>query len=77
MESLMREIGGSAGASGSGAGQDEAALKAAWEAMLVEGMDGVAGEATTAAADESSDFQRKIQQAMGKLREGEETLQVC
>ncbi|EAU86564.1 peroxin19 Pex19p [Coprinopsis cinerea okayama7 len=59
MEDLMREISGgepsaasssSAGASGSGAnplGEDDEttkALKAAWEAMLVEGMNGKAGE---------------------------------
>ncbi|KAJ7767468.1 Pex19 protein family-domain-containing protein, partial [Mycena maculata] len=74
MESLMREI-GTGQASGSDAGPDDAALKAAWEAMLVEGMDGMALETPTAAAGESSDFQRKIQKAMGKLREGEETLQ--
>ncbi|KAJ7484080.1 Pex19 protein family-domain-containing protein [Mycena galericulata] len=75
MESLMREIGGeSAGAGTSGAIADDAALKAAWEAMLVEGMDSVTAGATAAAAGESSDFQSKIQQAMGKLKEGEDTL---
>ncbi|KAJ7145899.1 Pex19 protein family-domain-containing protein [Mycena epipterygia] len=81
MESLMREIAGEAGAasgSGSGAGPDEAALKAAWEAMLVEGMDGMpdASKGKVPGTDAPpADFQAKIQQAMGKLREGEETLQ--
>ncbi|KAJ7619405.1 Pex19 protein family-domain-containing protein [Roridomyces roridus] len=74
MESLMREIGSAAGVPASGEAGAEAALKAAWEAMLVEGMDGVAEGSTAAAAGESTDFQRKIQQTMGKLREGEETL---
>ncbi|KAJ7183105.1 Pex19 protein family-domain-containing protein [Mycena filopes] len=86
MESLMREISG--GGEGSAAGQgsspgvaDEAALKAAWEAMLIEGMDGMTaatGAATDASKDTgegAGDFQAKIRQAMGKLREGEETLQ--
>ncbi|KAJ7468563.1 Pex19 protein family-domain-containing protein [Mycena latifolia] len=88
MESLMREIslGTGAGAdeasgSGTGSAHDDAALKAAWEAMLVEGMDGLTVSADPASASASApaghpaDFQAKIKQAMGKLREGEETLQ--
>ncbi|KAJ6600785.1 Pex19 protein family-domain-containing protein [Mycena sp. CBHHK59/15] len=72
MESLMREI--APGPSNAGGGNaDDAALKAASEAMLVEGMDGgVAKE--PGPAPPVDDFQRKIQQAMGKLREGESTL---
>ncbi|KAJ7039525.1 Pex19 protein family-domain-containing protein [Mycena alexandri] len=86
MESLMREISGagegSAAGEGSGPGvADEAALKAAWEAMLIEGMDGMTAGANAATAtskdagEGADDFQAKIRQAMGKLREGEETLQ--
>ncbi|KAJ7279105.1 Pex19 protein family-domain-containing protein [Mycena rebaudengoi] len=83
MESLMREItqgGATASGSGSGGTADDAALKAAWEAMLVEGMDDAQTQNNNNAASEAkapegeTDFQRKIQQTMGKLREGESTL---
>ncbi|KAJ7073284.1 Pex19 protein family-domain-containing protein [Mycena belliarum] len=80
MESLMREIAMGAGeAPGSGSASDDAALKAAWEAMLAEGMDGLpsaeSATAPTSSGTHPADFQSKIKQAMGKLREGEETLQ--
>ncbi|KAJ6478568.1 Pex19 protein family-domain-containing protein [Mycena vitilis] len=91
MESLMREIasgpGEGAGPSDGAAPADETALKAAWEAMLIEEMNGMSTDApafagvnaattSTAGADQpADDFQAKIRQAMGKLREGESTLQ--
>lgn len=46
------------------------ALKAAWEQMLVEGMDGDPG------VGQDSGFQDKIKQAMNKLKESESSLQV-
>ncbi|KAJ6542565.1 Pex19 protein family-domain-containing protein [Mycena capillaripes] len=85
MESLMREI-SAGGATGSGGGDgaaapDEAALKAAWEAMLIEEMDGMSTAAGTDApatagtgTGTGDDFQATIRQAMGRLREGESTL---
>ncbi|KAJ6554028.1 Pex19 protein [Mycena vulgaris] len=82
MESLMREIAAGVPPAAGDAVPDDAALKAAWEAMLVEGMDGMAIPGLAAAAPapppapaHPADFQSKIQQAMGKLREGEEGLQ--
>lgn len=45
MESLMREIGAGDGLGSEGANDEETqrAFKAAWEKMLVEGMDGMGG----------------------------------
>ncbi|KAK7062700.1 Peroxisome chaperone and import receptor [Paramarasmius palmivorus] len=57
-------------------------MKAAWEAMLVEGMNGMTGEDVsednTASRSEgpnnSGDFQSKIKQTMDKLKESESNL---
>ncbi|KAF8657598.1 hypothetical protein AX16_002179 [Volvariella volvacea WC 439] len=96
MEELMKELatdGGKLSGDASGSGDAEAdvdkALKAAWEAMLVEGMngavdpsklggqelgaDGVAGSSSKPAGGES-DFQQKIRQAREKMRKNEEDL---
>lgn len=61
--------------------ETERLMKAAWEAMLIEGMDGMAPSdvppATTASASAAtSDFQSKIKQTMDKLKESEDNLQV-
>ncbi|KAJ7223064.1 Pex19 protein family-domain-containing protein [Mycena pura] len=81
MESLMREIAGEAAASGagsSGGAADDAALKAAWESMLIENMDGMAADKDkdndNKGDEPAGDFQAKIRQAIGKLREGEAAL---
>ena len=47
------------------------ALKAAWEEMLIEGMNGVGQNETTGGG-----FQDKIKQAVNKLKESESNLQV-
>ncbi|KAF4609546.1 hypothetical protein D9613_012315 [Agrocybe pediades] len=102
MENLMREItgerlgedaSGSAEGSSSTMSEEERtrALKAAWEAMLVEGMDGNIGGAggleglgggnTSANSDGKAKeqggtaFQDKIKQAMEKLKESESKFQ--
>ncbi|KAJ7938205.1 Pex19 protein family-domain-containing protein [Mycena leptocephala] len=79
MESLMREIAAGSGSTSedAGAAPDEAALKAAWEAMLIEGMDGLSASAPTSpeTAGAEGDFQSKIRAAMNKVNEGESTLQ--
>ncbi|KJA18282.1 hypothetical protein HYPSUDRAFT_45460 [Hypholoma sublateritium FD-334 SS-4] len=95
MESLMREIAGEAGvpeasASGNDTSESERsrAFKAAWEAMLVEGMDGNIGEDGIAglggeafekgavpAKDGTGGFQDKIKQAMNKMKENEAKIQ--
>lgn len=49
------------------------ALKAAWEQMLVEGMDGDPGVGQSSG---DSGFQDKIKQAVNKLKESESHLQV-
>ncbi|TFK18847.1 Pex19-domain-containing protein [Coprinopsis marcescibilis] len=111
MESLMRELSGGAlpgegandGDEGGVKEDDEQtkALKAAWEAMLIEGMNGQAGEdllpslgdilgeggqagAPRAAEAPSSssgaapeNFQERIKQAMGKMKEGENDLRAA
>ncbi|KAH9476275.1 Peroxisome biogenesis protein 19-1 [Psilocybe cubensis] len=88
MESLMREITGEVSksdvdADGSETTEDERAraFKAAWEAMLIEGMDAnIAGAGDASAKKESSStstaggFQDKIKQAMEKLKESETKL---
>jgi peroxin-19 len=98
MESLMRELGnpsssGSVGDKDHLAGEQgneeaERMFKAAWEAMLVEGMDGmVQGSANEKSStsqtgpkagdgEPSNAFQDQIRQAMDKLRESESNLQV-
>ncbi|KAF9481747.1 Pex19-domain-containing protein [Pholiota conissans] len=93
MENLMREIAGEAGVPD--AGSEEVteeerarAFKAAWEAMLVEGMDGNLGEggldglAQPSGAAKSKEgttgtggFQDKIKQAMDKMKESESKMQ--
>jgi len=82
MEALFKELGigpreGSEGAGGNAEQQRQFA--AAWEAMLVEGMNGMTD---TSAEDASSprlkgdgDFQSKIHSTMNKLRESESGLQ--
>jgi peroxin-19 len=65
-------------------------IKAAWEAMLVEGLngmddldeflgkDGVKSKTTPKnGASTANDFQSQIKQAMDKLKESESNLQVC
>ncbi|KAF7307681.1 hypothetical protein MKEN_01128100 [Mycena kentingensis (nom. inval.)] len=80
MESLMKEISeGGQGADGSGSGsaaQMQPELKAAWEALLVEGMaaGASAGSGAEGADAASNDFQAKIKAAMGKLKEGEDAM---
>lgn len=65
----------------------ERMFKAAWEAMLVEGMDGASsqtaqkGNPSTSATQQGdgappNTFQDQIRQAMNKLRESESNLQV-
>ncbi|CAK5271797.1 unnamed protein product [Mycena citricolor] len=93
MESLMREM-ATENASKAAAKSpdaptsepefDETALRAAWEALLVEGMNNagapgsdpspVPGSSASSAAPQSSDFQSAIRAAMGKVREGEATM---
>lgn len=101
MESLMREL-GSASLSESAEGENrpegelgkaetERMFKAAWEAMLVEGMDGTVQSTSNDTKEPSSapmtgtepdgggpsnTFQDQIRQAMDKLRESESNLQV-
>ncbi|KAF8964821.1 Pex19 protein family-domain-containing protein [Flammula alnicola] len=99
MESLMREIADEAAGSAQGDAaegevtEDERAraFKAAWEAMLVEGMDGnlgdggleALGETEPSAKAKEADagagtggFQDKIKQAMDKLKESESKIKV-
>jgi peroxin-19 len=99
MESLMQELGGS---SLSESAEDknrpegelsndevERSFKAAWEAMLVEGMDGMGQGINEDAKEKSSTsdtkrgdgessnaFKDQIRQAMDKLRESESNLKV-
>ena len=91
MESLMREIAGeAAGSSGDKDVTEEErnrAFKAAWEAMLVDGMDGNLGDGGLEGIGEAlgksekkkeapGGFQDKIKQAMDKLKESESKAQV-
>jgi len=78
MENLMRELSaeGSTRATtdndGSSA-ENVRALKAVWEEMLIEGMDGDPGVGHQSSGD--SGFQDKIKQAVNKLKESESSLQ--
>jgi len=95
MESLMREIGGDAGLPGFAAGEkteeQEREFRAAWEAMLIQGM----GQGGISELDISSGstkdnemgkgegnvagkegFQQSIRQTMDKLKESESMLKV-
>ncbi|KAJ6476172.1 Pex19 protein family-domain-containing protein [Mycena sanguinolenta] len=84
METLMREIAaadqGETAQGGEGdkdADEEAKRFKAAWEAMLVEEMDGLstgAGTSADGAAPSTDDFQAKIRAAMSKVNEGESTL---
>ncbi|KAI0055701.1 Pex19-domain-containing protein [Artomyces pyxidatus] len=92
MESVLRELGGplapepapAATGKDADAARDEA-FRAAWEAMLVDEMDGLTDlsgvgkekeKGATAGAEEPEDaFQRSVRQAMERLKVSEETLQ--
>lgn len=77
MENLMRELsaeGSTAATDNDGSSADSVrALKAVWEQMLVEGMDGDPGVGQPSG---DSGFQDKIKQAVNKLKESESSLQV-
>lgn len=84
MESLFRELGFGPGADAQGAPQEQ--FKAAWEAMLVEGMDGMSDPSASTShartpADGSSpgpkedNFQSRIRSTVSRLRESESGLQ--
>ncbi|KAF9448086.1 hypothetical protein P691DRAFT_775685 [Macrolepiota fuliginosa MF-IS2] len=99
MESLMKEITNNGSTStakeGTNSSTDELtdeekaqAFKAAWEAMLVEGLSGMDADGLGEPLDNDgvkpkdagtsappNDFQSKIKQAMGKLKESESNLQ--
>jgi peroxin-19 len=87
MESLMREI--TAGVPGAGdaprenetdeeKAEREQLFKAAWEAMLIEGMDGQvkAGDVASgsAAPEPANDFQKTVRAAMDKMKTSEDSL---
>jgi peroxin-19 len=95
MESLMREIGGDAGLPGSAVGEkteeQEREFRAAWEAMLIQGMGtgGISGLDTTLGSTSDNEmgkdegnvagkegFQQSIRQTMDKLKESESMLKV-
>ena len=77
MENLMRELSveGSITSTDKDGSPAESvrALKAVWEQMLVEGMDGDPGVGQPSG---DSGFQDKIKQAVNKLKESESSLQV-
>jgi peroxin-19 len=94
MEELMKELvteGESSAKSGGPETEEDKEkeaqriMKAAWEAMLVEGMNGITDEGgsedNSASRSEgpsnSGDFQSKIKQTMDKLKESESNLKVC
>lgn len=57
--------------------ETERLMKAAWEAMLIEGMDGSDGPPSSSSEKPvANDFQSKIKQTMEKLKESEDNLQV-
>jgi len=76
MENLMRELSVKEGSTDNDGSSDDAsaesarALKAVWEEMLIEGMNGVGQNETTGGG-----FQDKIKQAVDKLKESESNLQ--
>ncbi|KAJ8514481.1 hypothetical protein ONZ45_g7977 [Pleurotus djamor] len=78
MESLMRELvtdNSSDPDKGEGAGEaDEETMKKAWEAMLVEGMNGLMDPENVEAGSSkpSQEFQSKIRQTMHKMKEQDE-----
>ena len=83
MASLFKELGldPGAGAEGADGVVERERLAAAWEAMLVEGMDGIPDPSgARASADASSprpkegDFQSRIRSTMDKLKESESGL---
>ena len=87
MESLWRDIAKQGLNEGSGGETEtsehmeerERSLAAAWEAMLIEGMDGslqqgVSDASTAPKAGEKDDFQSRIRNTMNKLKESESGL---
>lgn len=73
MENLMRELSAEGSRSTDSDAESARALKAVWEQMLVEGMDGDPGVGQSPG---DSGFQDKIKQAVNKLKESESSLQV-
>jgi len=70
MESLFRDL-----ALESGARSERERLAAAWEAMLVEGMDGASEPSASSPGPSDADFQSRIRSTMSRLRESESGLQ--
>ncbi|KAF9068536.1 Pex19 protein [Rhodocollybia butyracea] len=56
--------------------ESERLMKAAWEAMLIEGMNGMTEDPVSAASTskDTNDFQSKIKQTMDKLKKSEDNL---
>ncbi|KAF8551444.1 hypothetical protein OG21DRAFT_1417995 [Imleria badia] len=78
MESLLRELGIDPGAASEGAdgvGERER-LAAAWEAMLVEGMDGMAdpSASTSSPRPMEDNFQSRVRSTQSRLKESESGL---
>ncbi|KZV62246.1 Pex19 protein [Peniophora sp. CONT] len=87
MEAALRDLGGESGEAGSSTAapasekdkEQEEAFKKAWEKLLVDGMNGEGeGEGAQPAANAPEDpFQKNIREAMERLKQSDETLQVC
>jgi len=81
MENLMRELSVEGSADNDGSSDDPSAessaraLKAAWEQMLVEGMNGEGQNDINTGGGGGGGFQDKIKQAVNKLKESESNLQ--
>jgi peroxin-19 len=92
MESLMRELvdqpdqdreitGGASEGRKEMTEEERKAFKAAWEAMMIEGLGGPTsseeGLDKGRASEETGTFQSKIKQTIDKLKENESKFQVC
>lgn len=85
MEAALRDLGGDSGEAGSSTAapasekdkEQEEAFKKAWEKLLVDGMNGEGEGAPPAANTPEDPFQKNIREAMERLKQSDETLQVC
>jgi peroxin-19 len=83
MEALMKGLGEDPSAAEDGKFSEEdrrTALKAAWEAMLIEGTDSGSGSGAQARSDHETtggDFKARLKHAIDNLKESESKLQAC
>ena len=84
MEATLRELGGESAEAGPSSTapasekdkEQEEAFRKAWEKLLVDGMNGEGEAASSTASAPEDPFQKNIREAMERLKQSDETINV-